>query len=264
MNIRLESGSRNAVTQACGLVQFNLKDVAGQSISQVIKQVEPLADRIVGRASEITKSITKPRLEKNPLSKDGIANLMNAVTAARKVISVPLEFDSGTLIKGEEPEVGFVTSVSDATESNSIQLVFIDASNVARSPGAPPDVHRLEACYEAACQKFSMSKVIMIADASLSRLVQNESGVVQYDLLNRMVSENRLVMVPPGTPGKADKYILNLAAERSGIVVSNDSFREFQVDFTWLHEPGRLFGHALVGPMGWQFTPRFPVRPRNR
>ena len=133
-------------------------------------------------------------------------------------------------------------------------------SNVARSPGAAPDVKKLVTCREELTRKFPDATIVLVADASLSRLVEQDSDESDRALLKQMISNNQLQGVPAGTPGKADSFILRLARSKSGLVVSNDSYREFQGDNPWLFEEGRLYGHTYIPAVGWQFTLRFPVR----
>jgi hypothetical protein len=141
--------------------------------------------------------------------------------------------------------------------------IFVDASNIARSPSAPPDINRLELCRLAVLEQFPDHPVVLVADASLPRLVENQSESSQIVLLNSMMSDGRVISVPPGSPGKADKFILNMATSKSGIVISNDSYKEFQGDFPWLFDEGRLYGHTYHEVLGWEFTVRHPVRPRT-
>jgi hypothetical protein len=44
------------------------------------------------------------------------------------------------------------------------------------------------------------------------------------------------------------------------VVLSNDSFQEFQTQYKWLFNEGRLIGGKPVPTVGWVFTPRLPVR----
>ena len=44
------------------------------------------------------------------------------------------------------------------------------------------------------------------------------------------------------------------------MVLSNDSFQEFQDEYPWLFDVGRLIGGKPVRGVGWVFTPRMPVR----
>ena len=186
-----------------------------------------------------------------------------AVGRTRSIVNQPIRFETmspkASRPTREGPAAGLVVSA----ETPPSPVVLIDASNVARDGGGSPDIGRLVSCLEAARRDFPGHQVTMIADASLSRITELESGPVEFSKLKNLMATRDLVSVPPGVRGKADKMILNLASERNGIVVSNDSFKEFQSDFPWLFQDGRLFGHSEVPGFGWRFTPRLPVRPRT-
>ena len=263
MNSHLDFGSRAAVNNACDLVQKNLAVTAAKSIAAVLGEVVPASEKIEGKSSRITKTLSETKVKRSLITDEGIENLQKAVDAARKIVNTPIEFVSGAL-KNESALL--LTEEIEGTIPGleaSAPPVFVDASNIARNVGGAPNIDQLEKARVALVQKFPSHSVILIADASLSRLAQQECGSTDLELFKAMLANQHLVLVPPGTPGKADKFILNLASAKQGIVVSNDSFREFQQDHIWLFEEGRLYGHAFIESLGWQFTIRFPVRPRT-
>jgi hypothetical protein len=69
-----------------------------------------------------------------------------------------------------------------------------------------------------------------------------------------------IVTPPAGAVGRGDAFILKIAHRIDGVVLSNDSFQEFQDEYPWLFEVGRLIGGKPVRGVGWVFTPRVPVR----
>jgi hypothetical protein len=68
------------------------------------------------------------------------------------------------------------------------------------------------------------------------------------------------VTPPAGAVGRGDAFILKIADRIDAVVLSNDSFQEFQDDYPWLFEVGRLIGGKPVRGVGWVFTARLPVR----
>ena len=60
--------------------------------------------------------------------------------------------------------------------------------------------------------------------------------------------------------GRGDAFILKIADRIDGVVLSNDSFQEFQDEYPWLFDVGRLIGGKPVRGVGWVFTARVPVR----
>ena len=73
-----------------------------------------------------------------------------------------------------------------------------------------------------------------------------------------------MVSPPAGSVGRGDAFILKIAERIGGIVLSNDSFQEFQGDHPWLFEEGRLIGGKPVPRVGWIFTARVPVKGSGR
>jgi hypothetical protein len=55
--------------------------------------------------------------------------------------------------------------------------------------------------------------------------------------------------------------VLTIADKVGASIVSNDSYQEFQSDYPWLFDPGRLIGGKPVPNVGWVFIDRLPVRP---
>ena len=263
MNQHLESGSRSAVNKACDLVQRGLALAAADAMKSVLDEVSPAAGKIDTKSARITSSLVEVAPNRKFATEEQMRKLTKAVNAARQIVAPAIRFDPGVLSKTPpkaKPEP--VDQVLAAT-SSTLEPIFVDASNVARSPGSAPDVHKLEDCRAALMLKFPGRNIILIADASLSRLVETQSSEEDMKLLNSMIGDNRLTAVPAGTPGKADAYILKLATRTNGIVISNDSYREFYNDHQWLSQEGRLFGHAFIEGIGWEFSIRFPVRNRG-
>lgn len=262
MTATLQSGSKTAVRAACGRVQKELGRTAQLAMEAILDQVTPAATKIAEKSTRITATLSDMAPTKKFASEADITKLLMAVEAARQVVSSPVLFKDGAL--GVESETAANKQiVSHVPVEAGKQLIFVDASNVARSPGAAPDIKKLATCREELILKFPNASIVLIADASLPRLVEQDSGETDKALLKKMISGDELTIVPPGTPGKADSFILRLAQGSSGLVISNDSYREFHADHPWLFEEGRLLGHTYVPAIGWQFSLRFPVRVRS-
>ncbi len=263
----LEVGAKSAVSKASDQIQLKLADLAEMAMKAVLEGMTPVSDRIDEKAKRIVQMLSERAPQAELASVAQIDKFLAKVTDTRSVISGPLSFERTELPEEVKrvlmpAESAAVAAVAVATSTAS-SPVIIDASNIARSPSAPPNIEMLDDCRRAAEEFFEGRRVILIADASLPRLVESNSGQVHYDLLNRMISDHRLVIVPPGVRGKADRFILSTAASKGASVVSNDSYKEFQGDNPWLSDEGRLFGHTYHEVLGWQFTQRFPVKPRS-
>jgi hypothetical protein len=258
MTSTLQSGSKNAVRTACGRVQKELGQTAQLAMEAILELVEPAAGKIEDKSTRITATLSDLTSGKKVTTEAEIEKLLKAVDVSRQVVSRPMQFNDGALgaeTDAQEPEV----ITPEVGDDGAKQLVLVDASNVARSPGAPPDIQKLENCRSELILKFPDASIVLVADASLPRLVEQQCDEDEIALFRLMQSDNRLTVVPPGTPGKADSFILNLARRQEGIVVSNDSYREFLDDNQWLFSTGRLYGHTYVPTVGWQFSERYPV-----
>jgi hypothetical protein len=266
MTTTLEFGSRNAVSTACDVVQARLSDLAGLAMTAVMNGIEPVVKRIDEKSLRIVQMLNEKAPANQTVSIPQIDALLAAIANARLVTSTPIRFseaeaEAATTSPSDEVDSGHSGEEQELTTN--LTPIFVDASNIARSPSAPPDINRLELCRLAVLEQFPDHPVVLVADASLPRLVENQSESSQIVLLNSMMSDGRVISVPPGSPGKADKFILNMATSKSGIVISNDSYKEFQGDFPWLFDEGRLYGHTYHEVLGWEFTVRHPVRPRT-
>ena len=256
----LEAGARNAVPMAIDQIQIKLADITELAVAAVLDGINPVVQRIAEKSSRISELLTENSSELSSASIEDIDGLLAKVTVARSFVSKNLNFDKPIVVESGLP-ISAIESTELATESS--YPILIDASNVARSSGVTPNIELLELCRIEAEKFFQGHKIVLVADASLPRIVENQSGAEQVELLNQMKNSEKLTVVPPGSHGKADKWILNTAASTNGVVVSNDSFKEFQSDYPFLFEEGRLFGHTYHSALGWQFTQRFPVRPRS-
>jgi hypothetical protein len=259
----LESGSRVAVGKAIDQVQLKLSDLADLATSSILDGISPVVHRIDERSKRIVQLLAESAPTTDMATIEEIDRFLSQVTSTREIVSKVIEFESPTILNAPSPIPQAAEQALVLPASVTAQPVIIDASNVARSPSAPPDVTMLDSCRLAAQEFFAPRPVILIADASLPRIVENQSGPDQLRLLYEMISNQDLVVVPPGVHGKADKFILNTATSKQGTVVSNDSYKEFQSDFAWLFDEGRLFGHTFHDVLGWQFTPRYPVKRRT-
>jgi len=100
------------------------------------------------------------------------------------------------------------------------------------------------------------AEIIVVADASF----EHRAAANERRRFNDAVLAGEIVTPPAGAVGRGDAFILRIADRIDGVVLSNDSFQEFQDDYPWLFEVGRLIGGKPVRGVGWVFTPRIPVR----
>jgi Zc3h12a-like Ribonuclease NYN domain len=106
--------------------------------------------------------------------------------------------------------------------SNRGRVAVVDASNVANS--APSATARLEYLTLLVSHLESAGlTAIVVADATLVRRIDDRAGYL------KLVEDGFIHVAPPGL--EADAMLLTLAREHDAIVVSNDRFREWQMDY---------------------------------
>jgi hypothetical protein len=134
--------------------------------------------------------------------------------------------------------------------------VVVDGSNLATEGRSLPSLVQLDEAVTAFSEENPTAEIIVVADATFEhRAVANERS-----RFNEAVLAGEIVTPPAGAVGRGDAFILKIADRISAVVLSNDSFQEFQEEYPWLFDVGRLIGGKPVRGVGWVFTPRLPVR----
>jgi Zc3h12a-like Ribonuclease NYN domain len=134
--------------------------------------------------------------------------------------------------------------------------VVVDGSNLATEGRTDPSLTQLDQAVRAFLEENPGADVIVVADATFAhRVTPGERA-----RFNESELAGEIVTPPAGAIGRGDAFILKIADRIKGVVLSNDSFQEFQGDYPWLFEEGRLIGGKPVSGVGWVFTPRLPVR----
>ena len=134
--------------------------------------------------------------------------------------------------------------------------VVVDGSNLATEGRVTPSFTQLNEAVTAFREENPGAEIIVVADATFEhRMATNErSRFTDASLAGDIVTP------PAGAVGRGDAFILKIADRIDGVVLSNDSFQEFQDEYPWLFDVGRLIGGKPVRGVGWVFTPRIPVR----
>ena len=76
--------------------------------------------------------------------------------------------------------------------------------------------------------KANFRKIITVADAALRYQIDDQRR------LDKLVKEGAIKMLPARVDG--DKFILRLAEEENGMIVSNDMFKEFREMAPWIDQ----------------------------
>jgi hypothetical protein len=132
----------------------------------------------------------------------------------------------------------------------------VDGSNLATEGRVTPSLHQLDEAVTSFHEENPTAEIIVVADATFEhRAASNERS-----RFNDAVLAGEIVTPPAGAVGRGDAFILKIADRIDGVVLSNDSFQEFQDEYPWLFDVGRLIGGKPVRGVGWVFTSRLPVR----
>ncbi len=134
--------------------------------------------------------------------------------------------------------------------------VVVDGSNFATENRKVPSLAQLDEAVRAFQDENPGAEVIVVVDASFEHRVASSERSKFKDA--ELAGE--IVTPPAGAIGRGDAFILKIADRINAVVLSNDSFQEFQSQYKWLFNEGRLIGGKPVPTVGWVFTPRLPVR----
>ena len=134
--------------------------------------------------------------------------------------------------------------------------VVVDGSNFATEGRTVPSWSQLNEAIDAFKIEFPKAEVIVVVDASFEHRI----AASERPDFNQALSKGDVTTPPAGAVGRGDGFILTIADRIDGVVLSNDSFQEFQNEYRWLFEEGRLVGGKPIRGVGWIFTPRIPVR----
>jgi hypothetical protein len=132
----------------------------------------------------------------------------------------------------------------------------VDGSNLATEGRTLPSLTQLDEAVTAFAEENPGAEIIVVADATFEHRVTTgeRSRFTDASLAGEIVTP------PAGAVGRGDAFILKIADRIDGVVLSNDSFQEFQDEYPWLFDVGRLIGGKPVRGVGWVFTARVPVR----
>ena len=134
--------------------------------------------------------------------------------------------------------------------------VVVDGSNLATEGRVTPSLTQLDEAVSAFSEENPSAEIIVVVDATF----EHRSAPNERSRFNDAVLAGEIVTPPAGAVGRGDAFILKIADRIDGVVLSNDSFQEFQDEYPWLFDVGRLVGGKPVRGVGWVFTPRVPVR----
>lgn len=134
--------------------------------------------------------------------------------------------------------------------------VVVDGSNLATEGRVTPSFTQLDEAVSAFRDENPGAEIIVVADATF----EHRMATAERSRFTDASLAGEVVTPPAGAIGRGDAFILKIADRIGGVVLSNDSFQEFQDEYPWLFEVGRLIGGKPVRGVGWVFTPRLPVR----
>jgi len=134
-------------------------------------------------------------------------------------------------------------------------ILVVDGSNIAfeGTNNHKPSYARLQHCINSLRDKYPGAPIHVIADANLIHKLEESEKI----LMQKAVDNNQISLPPAGAKDKADGLILDVADTINAVIVSNDSYREFQGRFPWLKSGERLIGAKFIAD-SWFFIPRVP------
>ena len=140
---------------------------------------------------------------------------------------------------------------------NGPKHVVVDGSNLATEGRTAPSLKQLNEAVLSYMNEFPDTKVTVVVDATFGHRIDKR----EVSEFNEAIDNNELVAPPAGAVGRGDGFVLTIAAKVGASIVSNDSDQEFQPQYPWLFDAGRLIGGKPVPHVGWVFIERLPVRP---
>ncbi len=111
-----------------------------------------------------------------------------------------------------------------------LETAVLDGSNIAweeKSFSEKPKISNIETMINR-LSKANFRKIITVADAALRYQIDDQRR------LDKLVKEGAIKMLPARVDG--DKFILRLAEEENGMIVSNDMFKEFREMSPWIDQ----------------------------
>lgn len=138
--------------------------------------------------------------------------------------------------------------------------VVVDGSNIATEGRSEPSLAQLREAVDALVAEHPGAEVLVVVDASL----EHKLSTSERSQLKELELSGDIVAPPAGSVGRGDAFILKIAERINAVVLSNDSFQEFQAEHRWLFDDGRLIGGKPVPKVGWIFTERLPVKATPR
>jgi len=135
--------------------------------------------------------------------------------------------------------------------------VVVDGSNLATEGRTKPSLSQLNDAVLAFMKEYPHTRVTVVVDATFGHRIDKK----ELTEFNTAIDNNELVSPPAGAVGRGDGFVLTIAEKVGASIVSNDSYQEFQAQYPWLFDAGRLIGGKPVPNVGWVFIERLPVRP---
>jgi hypothetical protein len=137
--------------------------------------------------------------------------------------------------------------------------VIVDGSNLATEGRTIPSFAQLQEAVRAYLSEHPDATITVVVDASFAYRIDRSERAA----LDAAEAAGEVVSPPAGAIGRGDGFLLQIADRVDGTVLSNDSFQEFQEQYQWLFERGRLVGGKPVPRVGWIFSQRLPVQARG-
>ncbi|MFW9851940.1 MAG: hypothetical protein ACFFDS_03295, partial [Candidatus Thorarchaeota archaeon] len=143
---------------------------------------------------------------------------------------VGIAYFSRDIIQGIAQRARDSTPRTYPVTSYALETAILDGSNIAweeKNFAEKPRISNIETMINR-LSKANFRKIITVADAALRYQIDDQRR------LDKLVKEGAIKMLPARVDG--DKFILRLAEEENGMIVSNDMFKEFREMAPWIDQ----------------------------
>ena len=154
-----------------------------------------------------------------------------------------------------QPWAKLHSNIAQGAKITTGSMAVVDGMNLSFEGLSTPSLQQLLEQLTHLVTKFDHVFVV------LDRSMRPRLNASEHQLFDQVVANGYqgAVFTQVAQGQSADRFILKEARSNGAIVVSNDSFREWQEEFPWILESDRILG-ATKGWSDWDFDYRTPRR----
>jgi GTPase SAR1 family protein len=232
-----------AVSEAIGVLHVTTRFL--------VDAMDSVAQGSIKQIREIERLVTPQEHALDVDNENAISFLIHEIEAFLESLRTPEGRDY------EETETP--SPQADASKPLRIEgsYILVDGSNLATSrvPGSSDrkgSLKKLLSARDALIAKFPDRKVKIFVDATFRHIVADEEKAE----IDELLSSDEIMQPGPRTQGRADKVILSFAESCDSLIVSNDAYRQWELEFPIVNEPGKILNAVYDQDLGWNFSIR--------